>query len=119
MRETRPSGSEGGAAETNRPSLPLSRAYFMQFNTLRGRFPRNSREFRLPRWQKTARFRCCQRDCTLFTVVLRWGKIVVRKVDILSQVHSFPAILVFALRTTGTSFGSYLTTGSAMVLNGV
>jgi len=24
MRETRPSGSEGGEAETNRPSLPLS-----------------------------------------------------------------------------------------------
>jgi hypothetical protein len=23
MRETRPSGSEGGGAETNRPSLPL------------------------------------------------------------------------------------------------
>ncbi len=26
MRETRPSGSEGGEAELNRPSLPLSRA---------------------------------------------------------------------------------------------
>ena len=26
MREIRPSGSEGGAAETNRPSLPLSPA---------------------------------------------------------------------------------------------
>ena len=27
MRENRPSGSEGGAAETKRPSLPLSKGY--------------------------------------------------------------------------------------------
>jgi len=51
MRENRPSGSEGGAAETNRPSLPLSKC-----SALLTRKVQDRQEPRMARMGVAARF---------------------------------------------------------------